>query len=235
MKHHAFFNPRRLLQLLTNDLRINQRPMLIAAATILVFWTLLTLVGNISPSLYIFVLYIGGFIVTSRAFRELHDPELAYHYLTLPCSNFERFLSKWLITSVGYAIALLALFYLFITLRMALDLTLFHRVVEPFNLVDLRLVTSIGTYVVLHSMVFLGAVLFKRHALLKTSFFFGCLTLILFMTIGWLGMHFFPYWDPNALHNLTPLPKIAHFLFWIALAPFFWVVTYLRIAEYEIN
>lgn len=235
MKHHAFFNPRRLLQLLRNDLRINQRPMLIAAATILVFWTLLTLVGNLSPSLYIFVLYFGGFIVTSRAFKELHDPELAYHYLTLPCSNFERFLSKWLTTSIGYAVALLGLFYVFIALRTGFGMFLLHRVTEPFDLFNFRLLNSLGVYIVLHSMVFLGAVLFKRHALLKTSFFFGSLTLILFMTIGWLGIHFFPYWDPNALHNLTPLPKIAHFLFWIALAPFFWFVTYLRIAEYEIN
>lgn len=235
MKHHPFFDPRRLLQLLTNDLRINQKPMLIAAATLLVFWTLLTFMGNISPSLYLFVLYVGGFLVTSRAFKELHDPELAYHYLTLPCSNFERFLSKWLTTSVGYAIALLGLFYVFIAIHTVLDMFLLHRVIDPFPLFNFRLLNSLGVYIVLHSMVFLGAVLFKRHALLKTSFFFGCLALILFMTIGWLGMHFFPYWDPNALHSLTPLAKITHFLFWIALAPFFWVVTYLRIAEYEIN
>src|SRR5437870_5174244 len=104
--------PQRLLRLLTNDLRLQTKTILITAITVAVFLALLPFHVTGSPDAYFLILYIGGFIVTSMAFNELHDRNKAHYYLTLPCSNLERFLNKWLLTSIGYAIGTLLIYYL---------------------------------------------------------------------------------------------------------------------------
>jgi hypothetical protein len=235
MKHNSLFDIGRFNQLVTNDLRINQKPIMIAAAVILVFWALISLGGPITNTVYAFTLYIGGFILTSRSFKELHNSELAYHYLTLPCSNLERFLSKWLITSIGYALALVALVYLFTTMHTALIFVLWHKAPVSTSIFDPTLWQTIGTYIVLHSMVFLGAVFFKRYCLLKTALFLGCLMLTLSYFVGYTTLHLYPYWVSTAVANFDPIVKLVSISFWFVLAPFCWAVTYVRISEYEIN
>src|SRR5688572_27476939 len=49
-------------------------------------------------------LLIGGFIMTSLAFTDLSSPLKRSNYLALPASTFEKFLSMWLLTSVGWVV-----------------------------------------------------------------------------------------------------------------------------------
>lgn len=172
MEQSSIFSLRRFIRLMLNDLLANKKALLIAALSVFAYWstqdprvlvranTLSSLAGqdfavlNSSGFLFGIALFFAGFILTSRSFRELHRTELAYHYLTLPCSNFERFLSKFLITSVGYVTALLGLFFV-------------HNIIHGFTVFDSRL-WVIGYYMVLHSWVLLGAALFKRYNLVLT-------------------------------------------------------------------
>ncbi len=235
MKQHSLLDGRRLLLLTTNELRNNRKPIIIAAATILVFWTLFSYGGAVTPALYTFILYIGGFIMTSRAFKELHDPELAYHYLTLPCSNLERFLSKWFITSIGYALGLIGLAYLYNLGHITIGFGLFRHAPNLLTAFDLSLWQSITNYMILHSIVFLGAVVFKRYCLLKSALFIGCLLLVLSYFTASISLHFIPLWTPATLQNIGTAAQTFGTAFWIVLAPFCWIVTYLRIKECEIN
>ncbi len=229
---------KRLNRLIINDLKINSKVIFISIAAVFVFWTLLSLGsgGVLSLSLYTFVLYVGGFVMTSRSFKELHNSEIAYHYLTLPCSNLERFLSKWVITSVGYAIALLALFLIYNVLQIVIHYILFSHGIPFINIFDPVLLRSMGTYIILHSIVFLGAVVFKRYSLLKTALFVGCLMLVFTIFTGSISFRLFSLWAPYAvqIQNVGVLVSFVLNVLWLAIAPFCWIVTFNRIKEYEI-
>ncbi len=239
MSQSNFFDINRFTRLVINDVKINSRVMLISIAVSIVFWTLYSFgnAGLLDPSLYSTVLFIGGLMMTSRSFKDLHAPEVAYHYLTLPCSNFERFFSKWVVTSIGYAVALLILFCFYSVLIMAAHYTLFSHATPIVNLFDSFYWHSIKTYMVLHSIVFLGSIVFKRYCLLKTSLFIGCLFFVTGLFAGSISFHLFSLWTPFAVQitNFDSLVKIGFTLFWLAIAPFCWVVTYYRLKEYELG
>lgn len=236
MNQNTVLDISRLKQLLINDIRVNKKSMLITAATILVYWILLTIPGGPSWVLYNnAVLFLGGFILTSQCFNELHNTELAYHYLTLPCTNFERFLSKWLLTSVGYAIGIMVLFYLFSLFCMGYNLVLFQNLIGLPSIFEPAVWYKVGTYIVLQSIVLLGAVVFKRYSLLKTALTLGCIFLTLAVVTWTVGIKLSPFWIPSAVQNFDIFTTITGVLFWAVLAPFCWTVTYFRISEYEIN
>src|SRR5688572_7721339 len=50
----------------------------------------------------------GGLIFASTIFADLHHPLRRFHYLTLPCSNLERFLSRYLLTGPIFYLYVLA-------------------------------------------------------------------------------------------------------------------------------
>jgi hypothetical protein len=173
--------------------------------------------------------------LTSVAFKELHNPELAYQYLTLPCSNFERFLSKLLLTSVVYAIALLALYAGFVVLHHALSLVSLNNHYELLDAFVGLSWQSIAKYIILDAVVLLGAAFFKRHVIIKTLLSVFCITTVFSIATGSLSLHLYPFWVPAVLQHADALSQLVFYSFWIALAPFCWLVTYQRIRECEIK
>ncbi len=126
--------------------------------------------------------------VTSRIFNGLHDPQRAHIFLMTPCSNFERFLSKWFLSSIGYAIGTLALFYLFSLIYASLSLFITKR---PFDIAHSALWIGIWKYIILQSIVLLGAMTFKQYALIKTALAFA--TIFLLISLDHNGSYFLDY------------------------------------------
>jgi len=62
---------------------------------------------------FAFHLLIGGFVLSSLTFKDLGNSLRRYHYLTLPVSTFEKFLSMWLLTSVGWILVYTLVFSLY--------------------------------------------------------------------------------------------------------------------------
>lgn len=59
---------------------------------------------------YTFTLLIVGFIFSSLAYRDSGNTLRRSNYLTLPVSAFEKFLSMWLLTSVGWILVYTIIF-----------------------------------------------------------------------------------------------------------------------------
>ncbi len=227
------FDLQRLSHLIMNDLRIHAKTILIASAALVVCFALLPFHVTGNSASYFFILYTGGFIISSSAFNDLHDNLKAHLYLTLPCSNLERFLNKWLLTSIGYAIGLLIVYYLFSLLSSAVNLMAYNQRVNPLNILQPDLWIGIGKYIILQSVVFLGAIIFKKQALLKTTLavggFFLALSVFSVM-ISWM-------FCPNCIQTgfiIYSLMQGGYFLFWVVAAPFCWYLTYLRLSEREL-
>jgi hypothetical protein len=209
-----YFSIRRFFKLVSNDLFLYRKVILIAAIVLLI----------ISPP-YSFVIYVGGLIVTSMVFSDLHDRQKASLYLMLPCSNLERFLSKWFLTSIGYIFGTLALYSLFF---------LFNK--QPFDLTQLDFWFSILKYMVFHSVILLGSITFKKYALLKTALFVW--VFLMGISLFYSAMTFFnaflfyPGFLALIIDNMFngPWGMIC-----LLVAPFCWYVTYLRLTEYELS
>ncbi len=188
-------------------------------------------------SLYQFFLYTGGFILTNYAFSDLREVNKAYRYLTLPASNAEKFFSRWFLTSIVYALG----FSLSIYCSYFLGNLLTKSISTPPFWHDFGLLSpaavghAILTYLVLHSVAFLGCVYFRKYALLKTS-----LTVMVVMSclalLGALIVYYF-FSENDLLHWVNLFKSIwsgSRYFFWGLLAPLCLFLAYVRFKTYEI-
>jgi len=228
------FNLIRLSHLIFNDVMSLKKPISIVAAILIIFSLFSPLNAINGFSTYFALLYIGGFIVTSFAFNDLHERSKAHLFLMLPCSNFERFLNKWLLSGIGYALSLLIAYYLFSFINGAINLLVFEQHIPTINLLQSVLWIGIGKYLILQSVILLGAIMFRKYVLIKTALVVGCFFLIFTIFSAAINLIvLFPDYSQGELLMHTA-HKIGHFIFWVLLAPFCWTITYLRLTEYEL-
>ncbi|HUX21342.1 MAG TPA: hypothetical protein VMW69_08880, partial [Spirochaetia bacterium] len=81
-------------------------------------------------------LLIGGFILSSRAFPEIHAKNRNHEWLMLPASRFEKYLTRLVLTTIGVGIGTVVYFVLFTLLAAGLSALLFGRAYQIFNPFD---------------------------------------------------------------------------------------------------
>jgi len=205
--------------------------------------------------LYGNTLFVGGFVLTSVIFRELYTKPRGQFYLTLPASHAEKLISKWLLTAILFPIAVTLLYWLYDGIVHSI-FTLISEQGYPTNRFSDEWASSKFRqlpfiYIVLQSVLFLGAITFTKYNIFKTGFsLFACavglliIALILFRFIMWDyfdGMQF-PNSEMRALipsksfqENIVKrIPIVAKFLFWFVLAPYLLLVSYFKLKEREI-
>ncbi len=191
---------------------------------------------------YAFVLLVTGFIFSSMAFQDLGHSLKRFYYLMLPASAFEKFLSAWLLSSVGWTILFTIFFTIYAYIANVIGGLFFSQVdfrhFQPFSEATF---TTFRYYFVLQGIFLVGAVHFRGYVLPKTLF-----TLILaaagLAAIGYLVMADIIHSDtectegPDALLNSAShrVWQLAKWLFWWTLAPLCWVATYLGIKDQEV-
>jgi len=137
-------------------------------------------VGNFEPGdtptdpplgVVLFIIYVlcAGLLLTSESFRDMHHPLERYHYLMLPVSNLERFLSRYLLTGPLFVLYALAAFTVMDWVGNLLAgwlkdaaQPLFSPAVPPVSIV-------LRVYLFLHVIGFLGAIAFRSLNLVKTA------------------------------------------------------------------
>jgi len=263
-------SPRRLGLLLRRDVAYGYRSTLIAAASaagVAVLIAVLTAIGGVRASeplyvtLFSIVLYVGGFVYTSMVFRELHRGG-ATLFLTLPSSSLEKFASKAVVTSVGFAAAALAFMTATSALAELVCTLAFGSRRGVFNPFDREILNMVAVYLVAQAIFLAGSVYFRKLALLKTLGLvsaFGFAASLLWGLLAWLLMrdHFIVEWAGSsrsirpdaALESLfadlstgrVALPavletvrRVGEVLYWALLAPACWVIAYLKMREKEV-
>ncbi|MBN2485429.1 MAG: hypothetical protein JXB34_05620 [Bacteroidales bacterium] len=254
MEQNNIFNLKRFQFFFKRHLLLNYKALLTAFAAIsgaLIVIAVLTSIGSKAIHKESFVvlsyvaLFLGGAIITSLSFSELHKPEKSIHYLTLPASGFEKVLSTWLHTSVIFLIVSVGFFYLSWYLASGLAFVITGSPLATLNLFSAGLWKIIGVYFIVHPYFFLGAVYFKGYNFLKTllalfllavfqSMVQSVLSLILF------GQQFFnsmnamgpSFTGTDFLENtLLPILKILGFYI---IPVFLLIVSYIRFNEREV-
>ncbi|MEY4641310.1 MAG: hypothetical protein RLZZ227_1304 [Pseudomonadota bacterium] len=210
-----YFQLSRFLRVLANDLLLlDSRRVLFASLGLVAIGTLIY-VASVAPSagaalpqlanlMFLVLLIGGGSIFTSMIFNDMHHPLERFHYLTLPCSNLERFLSRYLITAplfVAYTVVLYRIFEMFANFLCAL---FWDGETVPLLEPGSDMVSNgIQEYFLLHVFVFAGAIWFRSYALIKTWFaafvFFAALGIVCFVAMRIV------YWD-SFVSLFTPNP-----------------------------
>ncbi len=245
------FSLRRFQLFFQRYLFLNYKGVLIAFAAIsglLIFISVLTSIGHrgINQEAFIALSYVsfflGGAIITSACFNEMHRPEKSIQFLTLPASQPEKFFAAYLSTTVLYILVAISFYYVAYYVASGLALMLTNTPLKPVNYFDASLAKIIGIYFIVHSVFFLGAIYFKGYNFLKTLLalfvvqFTANLLIWLFGIIVFGDVIFEGFNKANfsgeEYFTDTLLPTLKIIGFYI-LPIFFLVVSYIRYNERE--
>ena len=249
-------SPRRFIKLLRADLIQYRSSLSIAAtavfgATLVLLTAFAPLSGGWQPHLIFLpgILFIGGLLITSYSFAELGDPVRRAAYLLVPASTFEKVAARLLLTLVAYPLAVLALYWLISLVAAGVGDLVWGRsfaVYNPFTAETWRLLT---VYPMVHAIFFLGAVWFRKGAAFKTVLAVVAAQIGFVIVAGFIlrivfsgffeGFSFTPSMDIRLkLIDAGWLTsdiwaQIGRLLTYLLFGPWFWVISYHRLADTE--
>jgi len=269
----GFFNPRRFGQIMLRDLAGGYRSILITMGAVaggLILMAFLTAGGtsltrshstDFYGGFYSQLLYWGGFIVTSLAFQEARRNGASLAYLMLPGSSFEKFLSKLLSTSVGYALGSLVFFTAASAVAEGVNHLVFGFGLGFFNPFTAEVWKGIGRYLILQSVFLAGSIWFQKIPFVKTSlsilvFAVACGTVVSIAAFGLFADHLGLHapassslvingngWNfdlgamlgrgSRAAEGLEVFRRVGQVLFYGVLAPAAWLATWFKLRETE--
>jgi len=235
----------RFLRVIRQDVYLNRSKIIWGSCAFIALTVLHGLFSISSPStsirLYRMILFVGGILLTSTLFRDIHHRKQAYQLFMLPASLTEKFLSRLILSTIGYALGLLSIYTITLWLINLLALLLGQYDVTFFNPWCYRIGQSIWQYIVAQSIFFLGAIYFKRYPLIKTILSICIISLLLLCLSGLLS------WMAIPLSSLAHLMAesnfsvaqvfstlhIGHLFVSFLVAALCWITAYYRFKECE--
>ena len=210
-----------------------------------------TVADDAGEIVYGAMLILGGLTFTLLVFSEYKQHASRIQYLSLPVSNMERFISKWMYSLPLYTLLTFVIFAIgYVFYDILLQAPLDARFIPLSSLNFERLLGITWAYFILHAGALFLASLFNRFVIPKAIVLSGVIwiigTIVVFICYRIILSHQFvglfnmaadahsyrvsQEWEEwiNVLAN-NYLPWIVS----LVVVPFFWVVTYFKIKEKE--
>jgi len=258
-------SPRRVGLLIRHDLASQRKSLttgfLVIAGVAFGIFLLASATGGRSAVLantFVNILLIGGYVTSSVAFSELHDPKTGTHYMMLPGSTLEKYTAKLLVTSVGWTVAVIVVFAVGTVLGYLVSLVFFAENPGVYLPASRGVWISIATYLVTQSIFLFGSIYFRKVAFLRTalSVFVVAISLGIIYLVA-IRIFFAPAFvgtfetvrgveqmitGPNgvsltdfAVESIFPvLETLQRILLWVVTPVFFWVAGVIRLRETEV-
>jgi hypothetical protein len=262
MKTAQIFKPERVYLLIRNPIVLNRSAILIVSGAfggILLFISAIDAFGACRPrlhqGLYLGILYVGGFILTSRIFKELHDKIRGPFWLLVPASVLEKTVSRIALTTVVYIAASMLMYFVFSLISEGFNSLLFNRNHPFFNPFDRRILKGVAFYFVLQSPLLVGAIYFRKHALSKTVLAFLGYSFVFFLIFLVATRLIFGSYFGGLIPGLESIMDQLEFdhsmmwmgvqrlgraamstwriILWVIVAPLCWTICYYRLKETE--
>ena len=235
----------------------NKKSLLIAGAVfgfLIVFALLQTYIfggyEGMNWSMFPMVIFGGGLVFTSTIFHEFNDKTGTHHYLSLPASTFEKFLSKWLITAILFPIVASLLFWVYSKIG---DVIYFNYRGEthytPWKLSDWWSIFFIKIYIVYQSTYLIGAIAFQKYTFFKTSVVHWIYTIVSLIIAAILFRIIFAdqfdgLFSINEQLHMQTSEEVIHFMenrfisisefaLWFLVPPIMWAVGFFKLKEKE--
>jgi hypothetical protein len=197
---------------------------------------------------FVFLMLISGTIFTSTVFSDAGDKRKAIPMLTLPASQFEKFLVGWIYSYPVFIVVYTSIFY--VVLLGLINMKHWpHYHTEVLNVFQGRIYIIVAVFSMLHAITLFGAILFEKLHFIKTAFcfFISYAVLILANTLflkALIGRDIMAA-IPFGLLNFAERDKYYsvdidyRFTNWVlllimGLALLFWVAAYFRLKEKQV-
>lgn len=256
----------RLLALLKREWKTGQKDYttyaLVIVLLLFAFETMQSLIARYTGSAFPMEVYsemfpgfllLGGFITTSLMFSEdLFSRASQHTYLMLPATNLEKFLSKALVSTIAYPLAVIVLFFLTSVITEPIQLLIFKSPMGLFNpFRDNDLLSLLGNYWVWNSVFLLGAAYFHKAHFVKTVLAVG----VIFLGLGALALlimrilfaikfgsnveffdtinFYYPDFPEASMSSIRVFAGIAKVLYYAVLPLFCMVTAFFRVEEVQ--
>lgn len=241
----SLYNPNRQYHFVLRQATLFKQRWIIAAAALFGVMLLISLfTAYTNPNglagmreFYTVIFVITGLIFTSQVFMELHAPNQAYAFLTLPVSTLEKLIGSWFITSPLYVLVFTAATYAIYLISSLVS----GFAVSPASFFTQDFLYNIGSYMVIQTIFLWGASFFRKNNFLKTVLSL----LLLFISLGlWGGLLIWLFYGQEI--NVTGadaeieatveniLKPAMQFLYWGVLGPYMLVTTYFTLKERQL-
>ena len=150
------------------------------------------------------------------------------------------------ITSVGYALVTMIVYFLFSVLVTITGQLFFGVAPALFNPFTAQMMVTLGVYLVTQALFLFASIYFRSRAIFKLlSALFGLVLVFGFTSAGLVHVIFNAYfpsgWESFALQDsdftwvdFSTVGRIVKIAFWVLFAPYFWILSYLRLKETEV-
>jgi hypothetical protein len=177
-----------------------------------------------SSSTVVFGIYLlgGGLLLTSLAFHDMHHPLEGHRYLMLPCSNLERFLSRYLLTGPLLLLYVVLSFNAMDWLANQLTLVWINARDPAFSPLGPSALLMMRVYLVAQVLVLTGAICFRSLAMPRTVLFL-LVAFAGFLAVLYATQRAF-YWDHYSWTRWRPVRPLGFDLVPLFAAPWMNVV-----------
>lgn len=209
---------------------------------------------------YYFGLFFGGMLFTSRSFNELGSKEKGVDFLMLPASQFEKFITLLLVSTIGYLLFYHLSCYLSFKIIESVQVAYTGQKIEiNYQFLDdpKEKVYIYYGYLIMQAIFLLGATYFHKYSFVKTLlanflflFLLWCINSFLITCIFGFQDEFWKRSVPFLLVNkleggpvnwhttlyLIPewLQNFYLFVIKFLIAPILWTIAYFRLKDQEI-
>jgi hypothetical protein len=196
----------------------------------------LSVSGNISDSMMVFLLFLMGLLYASRIFNIFQPAGRAIHFLTIPASNIEKTIANGFLVYIYYNILLIVALLLGNFLggmaHKLLNPEYHYIFYMPFSLDNLILI------LVFESIFLFGSIYFKQRAAIKTALviiaFFLFFIILDTSLVGRYFIHSNPESIKEAEHIFNSINvDLIEYTISIFSFVFFNFMTWLRLRETE--
>ena len=121
---------------------------------------------------FIVTYILAGSILTSMIFLDLSNKSKATTYLMLPASHLEKYLVNWVFSFFIFQVVFTAVFYFVTSIVLSLGINEIGDGNTIFNIFDFKskVYQVCYVYLVAHSLMFYGAVYFRKKNFISTVF-----------------------------------------------------------------
>lgn len=250
MTTNNFFNIKRFAISLRNDLILNKKNLLYLFGALIFVISVIFFALRIDKSsrpndfhtvIFAFSYVIIGWFMTAHMFLEFSNKSRAISYMSTPNSHFEKFLSKFLFSTVLYTISYIG-FYKFISYSFDQTFTLHEYTGWDFT----GLKYFIMLYIFGQSIFMIGATTFNKQALLKTLFSLSIIFVVGFLALYILGTNGYlrvsPRFDEYTIYLKKWNSEYKEIIFYklfvktviYGIPLVLWFISYLKIKEKEV-
>jgi len=255
MNEDSVLDPTRLWLLIRNDLLMSVSSIkmvrqairyktfvligiVLAVVSADIYWLSLSGPGSISQDvlrvlhgLSLGILFFFGLLLTSGIFGNLYDSEKSYACLTFPGSLLEKYISRLVLTSIGYLLAATAVYAFLVAVLTVVSRSILNHGSVPFNPFSGILIDTVAVYISLHSLYALGSITLGKLSFPRT-------TIIVSILFAVCAKVFYSYMQAHGVtHHTDPQMDTTWLVIRIAFVgivmPAAWVTGYLLLKRKE--